>query len=65
MLALAGAPIPIGLDGVPMTPILAHAPLWEPDPLPEEGAAPQPYGEGESREIAARLASLGYLEGAR
>jgi len=65
LLALAGAPIPIGLDGVPVSQVLMHAPRWEPDPLPDAAGAPQPYGEGESREIAARLASLGYLEGTR
>jgi predicted AlkP superfamily phosphohydrolase/phosphomutase len=65
LLALADAPIPLGLDGTPMTSVLARPPRWEPDPLPEVGGAPQPYDEGESREIAARLASLGYLEPAR
>jgi len=65
LLALAGAPIPLGLDGVPLASVLVRPARWEPDPLPEIGGAPQPYDEGESREIAARLASLGYLEPAR
>ena len=65
LLTLARARIPIGLDGAPMTRVLVRSPRWEPDPLPEAGGAPRAYGEGESREIAARLASLGYLERAR
>src|SRR5262249_60089740 len=44
LLALAGAPIPIGLDGAPMARLLSHAPRWEPDPLPDSAGAPQPYG---------------------
>ena len=65
LLALADAPVPLGLDGVPIAAVLARAPRWERDPLPEAAGAPQPYDEGESREIAARLASLGYLEPVR
>lgn len=65
LLALADAPVPLGLDGMPIAAVLARAPRWERDPLPEAAGAPQPYDEGESREIAARLASLGYLEPVR
>jgi predicted AlkP superfamily phosphohydrolase/phosphomutase len=65
LLALADAPVPLGLDGVPIASVLARVPRWERDPLPETAGPPQPYDEGESREIAARLASLGYLEPVR
>jgi predicted AlkP superfamily phosphohydrolase/phosphomutase len=62
LLALTGLPLPLGLDGAPMARVVGQAARWEPDPLPETTRVPHPYGEGESREIAARLESLGYLE---
>jgi predicted AlkP superfamily phosphohydrolase/phosphomutase len=62
LLALVGVPVPLGLDGEPIASVLERAPSWQPDPLPDAARQPEPYGEGESREIAARLASLGYLE---
>ncbi len=62
LLALAGLPVPLGLDGAPIASVVGRSACWEPDPLPERSLTPQPYGEGESREIAARLESLGYLE---
>jgi hypothetical protein len=57
--------VPEGLDGRPIVAALARQPRYEPDALAEADPAPVPYGEAESREIAARLASLGYLEAAR
>jgi predicted AlkP superfamily phosphohydrolase/phosphomutase len=62
LLAVTGLPLPLGLDGAPIGCVLERAPRWTPDPLPERTPSPRPYGEGESREIAARLESLGYLE---
>jgi predicted AlkP superfamily phosphohydrolase/phosphomutase len=62
LLALVGLPVPLGLDGEPIATVLDRCPSWQPDPLPAATREPQPYGESESREIAARLASLGYLE---
>jgi predicted AlkP superfamily phosphohydrolase/phosphomutase len=62
LLALIGLPVPLGLDGAPIASVVGRAVGWEPDPLPETSRPPRPYDEGESREIAARLESLGYLE---
>lgn len=62
LLALQGLPLPLGIDGVPIASVLGRAASWEPDPLPETVRTLRPYGDGESREIAARLESLGYLE---
>ncbi len=62
LLALGGWPLPLGLDGAPIASVLERPAQWEPDPLQETSRPPRPYGDGESREIAARLASLGYLE---
>jgi hypothetical protein len=62
LLALQGMPLPLGLDGAPIARVLARPASWEPDPLPERSGTMRPYGEHESREIAARLESLGYLE---
>jgi predicted AlkP superfamily phosphohydrolase/phosphomutase len=62
LLPLAGLPIPLGLDGTPVRTVLDRAPRWAPDALAESAGPPTPYAEGESREIAARLRSLGYLE---
>jgi len=64
LLALVGMSIPLGLDGGPIRGALEQEPRWTLDPLPESDVPPTPYGEAESREIAARLASLGYLESA-
>lgn len=65
LLTLAGMPVPEGLDGRCMAAALTSAPCYEPDPLAEGERQPVPYAEAESRQIAARLASLGYLEPAR
>ena len=54
--------IPSGLDGRPIEAALAQAPRYEPDPLAETDPSAVPYDDEQSRAIAARLTSLGYLE---
>ena len=54
--------IPSGLDGRPIEAALAKPPRYEPDPLAETDPDPVPYDDDQSREIAARLTGLGYLE---
>ena len=61
LLALAGEPVPGGLDGRPIAGALAAEPRSAPDPLPEAALGPRPFDAGETRELAARLAALGYL----
>jgi len=61
LLALAGEPVPGGLDGRPIAGALAAKPRSAPDPLPEAALGPRPFDAGETRELAARLAALGYL----
>ncbi|TMB47807.1 MAG: hypothetical protein E6J60_15380 [Deltaproteobacteria bacterium] len=61
LLALAGEPVPGGLDGRPIAGALAARPRSAPDPLPEAAPGPRPFDAGETRELAARLAALGYL----
>jgi predicted AlkP superfamily phosphohydrolase/phosphomutase len=65
VLALVGLPVPLGLDGRPLRALLEEEPRWEPDGLPDDDGVLRPYGDDESREVAARLESLGYLEPAR
>jgi predicted AlkP superfamily phosphohydrolase/phosphomutase len=63
LLGLAGMAVPPGLDGSPIGEALAVPPAFAavPDgPEPEPTAVP--FGDGESRDLAARLAALGYLE---
>jgi arylsulfatase A-like enzyme len=62
LLALAGMAVPSGLDGRPIEAALAQPARYEPDPLAEADPSPVPYDGDQSREIAARLISLGYLE---
>ena len=62
LLALAGMAIPSGLDGRPIEAALAKPPRYEPDPLAETDPDPVPYDDEQTRAIAARLTSLGYLE---
>jgi len=62
LLALAGLPIPAGLDGRPIAAALEAAPALAADPLLATTAAPHPFDRDESRDVAARLAALGYLE---
>lgn len=62
LLPLAGLPVPRGLDGQPIAAALAEAPRLADDTLAD---APRPRREldaAESRDLAARLAALGYLE---
>ena len=62
LLVLAGMAVPSGLDGRPDGTALAQPPRYEPDPLAEADPSPVPYDDEQTREIAARLTSLGYLE---
>ena len=62
LLALAGLPVPIGLDGRPIAAALARVPRLEADALAEGQATPRQFEEAETRDVAARLAALGYLE---
>jgi len=62
LLALAGEPVPGGLDGRPIAGALDAPPRSAPDPLPEAALAPRPFDGDETRDLAARLAALGYLE---
>ena len=62
LLALAGEPVPGGLDGRPIAGALDAEPRSAPDPLPEAALAPRPFEGDETRALAARLAALGYLE---
>ncbi len=62
LLALAGEPVPGGLDGRPIAGALDARPRSAPDPLPAAALAPRPFDGDETRDLAARLAALGYLE---
>lgn len=61
LLALAGLPIPAGLDGRPIAAALATPPDFGPDPIQPPGP-PRPYDTGDAHDVAARLSALGYLE---
>jgi predicted AlkP superfamily phosphohydrolase/phosphomutase len=62
LLALAGVPVPDRLDGRPIPAALASPPRFVPDETLDVPARVRPFDAGETREIAARLAALGYLE---
>jgi len=62
LLPLAGLPVPEGLDGRPIAAALTAAPRFTADSVVDLRAAPEPFGATETREAAARLAALGYLE---
>jgi len=62
LLALAGLPVPRGLDGRPITGALPAPPRFVADPVDAPGAAAVPYSAGEARDVARRLAALGYFE---
>jgi predicted AlkP superfamily phosphohydrolase/phosphomutase len=62
LLALGGMAVPEGLDGSVIEAALVQPPRYERDPLAETDASPVPYDDDQSHEVAARLASLGYLE---
>jgi len=63
LLALAGMAVPDGLDGVPLRAALAAPPCRAADPV--AGFEPPPpigFDAADSRDVARRLAALGYLE---
>ena len=62
LLALAGMPVPEGLDGRAIAAALVATPRATPDPLPSADGDPTPFDAAATRDVAARLAALGYLE---
>jgi predicted AlkP superfamily phosphohydrolase/phosphomutase len=62
LMALAGLPIPDGLDGRPIDGALASPAATSRDDVPPRDGPPVEYGETAAAEIAARLVALGYLE---
>ena len=64
LLALAGLPVPAGLDGTPITSALRAAPDLAPDTLSMDAgdAAAIHLDPVAETEVAARLAALGYRE---
>jgi len=61
LLTLAGMEVPLELDGRPVTAALAETPRFAADPLAGDSPGPVPFDATETRELAARLAALGYL----
>ena len=61
LLTLAGMEVPLELDGRPVTAALAETPRFAADPLAVDSPGPVPFDATETRELAARLAALGYL----
>lgn len=62
LLALAGLPVPDGLDGVPIGAALATPPRRGPDEVRVVSGAPVRLDAAATSEIAARLAALGYVD---
>lgn len=62
LLALGGLPVPGGLDGRPILDALVRTPVVGPDEPPPSPSPPVPFDARETRDVAARLAALGYLE---
>ncbi len=62
LLALAGLPVPDGLDGRPITAVLSAPVAVAPDALAPREAPPVELDDAGAAEVAARLAALGYLE---
>jgi arylsulfatase A-like enzyme len=62
LLALTGLPVPTGLDGRPIEAALEEAPRHADDPVGFVAPAPVELDEAATRDLAARLAALGYLE---
>jgi predicted AlkP superfamily phosphohydrolase/phosphomutase len=62
LLTLAGMPVPDGLDGRPIAAALAAPARFAPDPITATETPVVPFGRDEAREVAARLAALGYVE---
>jgi predicted AlkP superfamily phosphohydrolase/phosphomutase len=65
LLAAVGLEIPLGLDGVPWTRVLASPPRFAPDRVDPPSGPAASYDEAAEAEIAARLAALGYGEAER
>ncbi len=62
LLALAGLAVPDGLDGAPIAAALAAPPRHAPDEVRIDDGMAMPLDPGARREIAARLAALGYVD---
>ncbi|HZP42657.1 MAG TPA: alkaline phosphatase family protein [Candidatus Binatia bacterium] len=62
LLALAGLDVPHGLDGRPIAGALRRPPRFAPDRAAPLARPRVHLDAGETREMAARLAALGYLE---
>jgi predicted AlkP superfamily phosphohydrolase/phosphomutase len=62
LLALSGRPVPRGLDGRPIAAALTEAAAFDDDPSGPEDARPVHPDHEATRDLAARLAALGYLE---
>jgi predicted AlkP superfamily phosphohydrolase/phosphomutase len=62
LLALVGLPVPDGLDGRPLAGVLRAPPRFSADPVAPGARPRRPFDGGETRELEARLAALGYLE---
>jgi predicted AlkP superfamily phosphohydrolase/phosphomutase len=62
LLALADLPVPAGLDGRPIGGALTHVPALAPADEPTATREPVPFDDEATRDLAARLAALGYLE---
>lgn len=62
LLALAGAAVPAGLDGVPMEAALARPVAWSAEEVGTNREAARPFSGAEEVEVVRRLAALGYLD---
>ena len=63
LLALAGMPVPAGIDGRPIAAALERSPSIVDDGLvDDETPGERPYDAAESDAVAARLVALGYVE---
>ncbi len=62
LLALAGEPVPAGLDGAPIGGVMTEVPRFGPELVPPPSGAPTRFSEDETRDLERRLAALGYLE---
>jgi len=65
LLAAAGVAVPRGLDGSPRASALVAEPTYEADGVPPPAGPNVPYDDAAAREVAERLAALGYVEAAR